>query len=95
MRKFWNKIRKAFTIHIVRQCSFSADTMEELEKIWQTELMGNGWDVHKPLDVRWNWYKFDYEYYFVAKYVADNGLYKISTGIESENHPYYSKLIKR
>ena len=32
--------------------------------------MDKGWDVKKPLDVRWSWFKFDYEYYFVAKYVA-------------------------
>lgn len=54
----------------VNQRTFSADTMEELEEIWQNKLMNNGWDVKKPLDVRFNWRKFDYEYYFVAKYVG-------------------------
>ena len=53
-----------------RQRTFSADTMEELEQIWQNDLMNNGWDVKKPLDVRWSWRKFNYEYYFIAKYVA-------------------------
>lgn len=66
----FREILEALRQPAVRQRTFSADTMEELEKIWQTELMNNGWDIEKPLDVRWNWYKFDYEYYFVAKYVA-------------------------
>lgn len=70
MKQLINKLRKAFAIHIVRQRTFSADTIEELETIWQTELMDNGWDVKKPMDIRWNWRKFDYEFYFVAKYVA-------------------------
>ena len=61
---------KALRLYFVRQRTFSADTMEELENIWQNELMDKGWDVKKPLDVRWSWFKFDYEYYFVAKYVA-------------------------
>lgn len=53
----------------VSQRTFSADTMEELEEIWQ-KLVKNGWDVKKPIDVRFNCQKFDYEYYFVAKYVG-------------------------
>lgn len=53
-----------------KQRTFSADTIAELKEIWRTQLMDNGWRVKKPLDVRWNWFKFGYEYYFVAKYIA-------------------------
>lgn len=70
MKQIINTLRKSFAMHIVKQRTFSADTIEELERIWQTQLMNNGWGIKKPLDVRWNWFKFDYEYYFVAKYVG-------------------------
>jgi hypothetical protein len=54
----------------INQRIFSADSIEELEQIWQNELMDNGWDIKKPISVRFNWRKFDYEYYFVAKYIS-------------------------
>ena len=39
--------------------------------------------------------RFLYKYGLNKKYIVYNVLHKISTGIESENLPNYSKLIKR
>jgi len=63
-----NKLVKWF-LHSVSLRTYSANTIEELETKWN-EIMYKGWDVDTPLDVRWNWFKFDYEYYFIAKYVG-------------------------
>ena len=60
---------KSYLLHNVSQRTYSADTIEKLESEWR-KIMNNGWDVKKPIDVRWNWIKFDYEFYFVAKYVG-------------------------
>jgi hypothetical protein len=69
MKRLIKYLKKLFAIHNVSQRTYSADTMEKLESEWY-KIMNNGWDVKKPVDVRWNWRKFDYEFYFVAKYVG-------------------------
>jgi len=60
---------KEWYLHFVSLRTYSANTTKELEDKWH-EIMDKGWDVDTPLDVRWNWIKFDYEFYFIAKYVG-------------------------
>ncbi len=34
------------------------------ERLWQEVYMPDGWDVKEPIDTKWNWKRFDYEYRF-------------------------------
>ena len=53
----------------VKQRTFSSSNINTLECKWH-DIMYIGWDVVHPLDVRFNWLKMDYEFYFVAEYVG-------------------------
>lgn len=64
--------------------TYSSDNLKELENIWHEIIqLDKGWDVHKPLNTRWNWKKFDYEFYFVVKYNYNS----LRIQMESENKP--------
>lgn len=45
--------------------------LREAEDLWQNVYMLNGWDVDQPIEVKWNWKRFDYLYTFrVSKHFA-------------------------
>ncbi len=41
-------------------------SLEECEQLWQKYYMWNDWDVHKSLEVKWNWRKFKYMFTFTV-----------------------------
>jgi hypothetical protein len=45
--------------------------LQEAEDLWQKVYMLDGWDVDQPIEVKWNWKRFDYLYTFrVSKHFA-------------------------
>jgi len=47
-----------------------SDLQEGLD-LWQKVYMLDGWDVVQPIEVRWNWKRFDYLYTFrMSKHFA-------------------------
>ena len=45
--------------------------LQEAEDLWQKVYMPDDWDVDQPIEVKWNWKKFDYLYTFrVSKHFA-------------------------
>jgi hypothetical protein len=45
--------------------------LQEAEDLWQKVYLLDGWHVEQPLEVKWNWKRFDYLYAFrVSKHLA-------------------------
>jgi len=49
----------------MKKTIWSSD-LDYCESVWQNVYMVDGRDIHKPLEVKWNWLKFDYQYTFTV-----------------------------
>lgn len=59
-----NNVKRNF---VIIWCS----DVQEAENLWEKVYMRDGWNVVQPLEVKWNWKKFNYLYAFrVSKHFA-------------------------
>lgn len=67
MKKIMKRIRKTFATHDVSNSSeltIWCNDLDAAQKLWEKVYMPNGWDVKEPIETKWNWKRFDYEYRF-------------------------------
>ena len=45
---------------------WSSDLVE-VDRLWKEVYLLDGWDVEKPVEIKWNWIKFEYQYLLIIK----------------------------
>jgi hypothetical protein len=73
MRRLKLALKRLFCKTDVRRSVLTiwCSDLQEAEDLWQKVYMLDGWDVDQPIEVKWNWKRFDYLYTFrVSKHFA-------------------------
>ena len=67
MKRLIKYLKQLFAIHNISnsaELTICCSDLDAAEKLWQDVYMPGGWDVKEPIETRWNWKRFDYEYMF-------------------------------
>ena len=38
--------------------------LDEAQRMWEKVYLPDGWDVKEPIETKWNWGKFEWQYRF-------------------------------
>ena len=60
-------LKQLFAINNVsnsEELTIWCNDLNAAERLWQEVYIPDGWDVKEPIDLKWNWKRFEYQYMF-------------------------------